>query len=76
MQLPKAELHVHLEGCMTPALLVELAQKHSEKLDPRTVKERYNTTTFLEFLELFKWATSYLREPDDYERLAELTALR
>jgi adenosine deaminase len=76
LQLPKAELHVHLEGCMTPALLVELARKHGEKIELRTVEERYNTRTFTEFLELFKWATSYLREPEDYARLAEVTAAR
>jgi len=76
LQLPKAELHVHLEGCMTPALLVELAARHGEKLELRTVEERYKTRTFAEFLELFKWATSYLREPEDYARLAEATATR
>lgn len=76
LQVPKAELHVHLEGCMTPALLVELARKHGEKIELRTVEERYKTRTFAEFLELFKWATSYLREPEDYARLAEVTASR
>src|SRR5487761_81314 len=76
LQLPKAELHVHLEGCMTPALLVELAEKHGEKLEREDVEERYNTRTFADFLELFKWATSYLREPEDYARLTEVTAAR
>jgi len=76
LQLPKAELHVHLEGCMTPALLVELARKHGQKIELRTIEERYKTRTFAEFLELFKWATSYLREPEDYARLAEVTAAR
>lgn len=61
---------------MTPALLVELAQKHGEKFEPRSVEEKYKTRTFAEFLELFKWATSYLREPEDYARLAEVTTLR
>lgn len=61
---------------MTPALLVELARKHGEKMELQTVEERYKTRTFAEFLELFKWATSYLREPEDYARLAEVTAAR
>lgn len=61
---------------MTPALLVELACKHGEKIELRTVEERYKTRTFADFLELFKWVTSYLREPEDYARLAEVTAAR
>jgi aminodeoxyfutalosine deaminase len=68
-RLPKAELHLHLEGCLTPALLVQLAARHGEKLEREQVAERYDTGTFPEFLELFKWATSYLRRPDDYARL-------
>jgi adenosine deaminase len=75
-RLPKAELHVHLEGCMTPALLAELAEKYGEPLDRETIDERYHTRTFPEFLELFKWATSYLRSPEDYARLADATATR
>lgn len=69
--LPKAELHLHLEGCLTPQLLVQLAARHGEKLSLDVVAERYNTRTFTEFLELFKWATSYLRQAQDY---AQLTA--
>ncbi len=76
LQLPKAELHVHLEGCLTPELIVELAARHGEKLERRSVEARYETKTFAEFLELFKWATLYLREPEDYARLAEAAALR
>jgi aminodeoxyfutalosine deaminase len=68
--LPKAELHLHLEGCLAPSLLVELAARHGDKLALETVTERYRTRTFSEFLELFKWATSYLRRPQDYAQLA------
>jgi aminodeoxyfutalosine deaminase len=72
-QLPKAELHLHLEGSLTPSLLIQLAARHGEKLSLETVTERYNTHTFPEFLELFKWATSYLRKPEDYAQLAAHT---
>ncbi|MGC2314471.1 MAG: hypothetical protein WA516_17615, partial [Candidatus Acidiferrales bacterium] len=70
-RLPKAELHLHLEGCLTPALLVQLASQQGKKLVLEEVVGRYNTSTFPEFLGLFKWATSYLRQPEDY---AQLTA--
>jgi aminodeoxyfutalosine deaminase len=69
-RLPKAELHLHLEGCLTPSLLVQLAARHGEKLEREKAEERYKTRTFPEFLELFKWATSYLRQPEDYAQLA------
>lgn len=69
--LPKAELHLHLEGCLTPTLLVQLAARHGEKLDLEKITERYHTSTFAEFLDLFKWATSYLRNPQDYAQLAD-----
>ncbi|MFZ0703943.1 MAG: adenosine deaminase [Candidatus Acidiferrales bacterium] len=70
-RLPKAELHLHLEGCLTPALLVQLASQQGKKLVLEEAAGRYRTSTFPEFLGLFKWATSYLRQPEDY---AQLTA--
>jgi aminodeoxyfutalosine deaminase len=70
--LPKAELHLHLEGCLAPELLVELGERHGEQLEVKSVADRYHTTSFSAFLELFKWGTSYLRAPEDYARLAEV----
>ena len=64
--LPKAELHVHLEGTMEPATVVALAQKYGDALDERTVTQRYATRDFTAFIEAYKWVTSYLRSPADY----------
>jgi aminodeoxyfutalosine deaminase len=64
--LPKAELHVHLEGTMEPATVVALAKRHGDALDESTVAERYVTRDFSAFIEAYKWVTSYLREPADY----------
>src|SRR5215467_15958403 len=69
--LPKAELHVHLEGILLPARVMALAQKYSVPLDWEEVRSRYTLRGFSQFLELYKWATSFLREPDDYAALAE-----
>jgi adenosine deaminase len=64
--LPKAELHLHLEGSIRPATVVELAARHDVKLTPEDVAVRYSYSSFSGFLETFKWVTSFLREPDDY----------
>lgn len=68
-RLSKAELHLHLEGCLTPTLLVRLAARYGEKLTYESIATRYHTSTFPEFLDLFKWVTSYLRGPEDYAQL-------
>lgn len=73
--LPKAEIHLHLEGSIRPETAVELAARHEVELTREAVAGRYNYSNFAGFIEAFKWVTSFLREPDDYrlivQRLAE-----
>lgn len=73
--LPKAELHLHLEGSIRPETAVELAARHAVRLTPAEVIARYRYSDFAGFIETFKWVTSFLREPADYalitKRLAE-----
>src|SRR5271154_1107457 len=64
--LPKAELHLHLEGSIRPETAVELAERHDVKLTVEEVAARYNYSNFAGFIEAFKWVTSYLRAPEDY----------
>jgi aminodeoxyfutalosine deaminase len=72
-KLPKAELHLHLEGALSPHLVAAFARKYGVELGDAELHQRYNTRSFPQFLELYKWATSFLREPEDYAGLAEET---
>ena len=72
--LPKAELHLHLEGAIRPATTVELAARHGEPITLEETRQRYQYSDFLGFLEAFKWVTSFLRRPDDYAFIAERLA--
>ena len=66
--LPKAELHLHLEGSIAPATLLELRQRHNmEGATIPEVEQLYNFTDFMGFLTAFKDVTGHLRTPDDYE---------
>jgi aminodeoxyfutalosine deaminase len=68
LALPKAELHLHLEGSIAPATLVELRQRHGmEGATLAEVEQLYNFANFAGFLVAFKDATAHLRTPDDYE---------
>jgi aminodeoxyfutalosine deaminase len=64
--LPKAELHLHLEGSISPQTAAVLAARHGAALEPEEVEARYSYQDFPGFLEAFKWVTSYLQAPEDY----------
>jgi aminodeoxyfutalosine deaminase len=68
--LPKAELHLHLEGAIRPAIAVAVAACHGVALTEEEVRQRYAYSDFTAFIEAFKWVTSFLRDPADFALLA------
>jgi len=68
--LPKAELHLHLEGSIQPATVCALTARHGVVTTEDEVRRRYAYRDFPEFIEAFKWVTSFLREPQDYALIA------
>jgi len=66
-QLPKAELHLHLEGAVEPATLLELRQRHGERATLAETEELYRYNDFPSFLMAFKAVSEHLRGPDEYE---------
>ena len=70
-RLPKAELHLHLEGTILPSTMVELSARHDAR--PLTLPEAealYQFSDFTGFLEAFKAVTRLLIGPEDYELAA------
>ena len=67
-RLPKAELHLHLEGTITPETLVELSRRHDDTpLNLEQARALYQYQDFTGFLMAFKAVTERLRTPEDYE---------
>jgi adenosine deaminase len=66
--LPKAELHVHLEGTATPELVQRLAQRNGIPLPERLLNEhgRFHYGDFLDFLRTYDMAASVIRTGEDY----------
>jgi adenosine deaminase/aminodeoxyfutalosine deaminase len=70
-RLPKAELHLHLEGAILPTTLAELSARHDARpLSLADAKALYQFTDFTGFLEAFKAVTAQLIIPEDYELAA------
>jgi adenosine deaminase len=70
--LPKAELHVHLEGTLEPELLLELAGRHKVAFpyrSPAEVRAAYHFTDLRSFLNLYYRNMEVLRDEEDFRRL-------
>jgi aminodeoxyfutalosine deaminase len=81
--LPKAELHLHLEGTLDPSTLAELSRRHNtllptannrydvsgsgDELSEDDVRRLYSYRNFSGFMLAFKAVTERLRTAEDYE---------
>ncbi|MCG6901161.1 MAG: adenosine deaminase [Rhodobacter sp.] len=68
--LPKVELHLHLEGGAPPEFIRQLA--HEKKMDISGIFNpdgSYAYRDFWHFLDVYEAATSTLKSPEDYHRL-------
>lgn len=68
-QLPKAELHVHIEGTLEPELLFELAARNGIALDYDSVqalRNAYQFDSLQSFLDLYYAGARVLRTETDF----------
>src|SRR5690349_20233884 len=68
--VPKAELHVHLEGSIQPATLLTLALRNGVTLPASTVEEMrewFRFRDFRHFIEIYAAIFAGLRTAEDYE---------
>jgi len=66
--IPKAELHVHLEGTAPPSLVRRLAQRNGIPLPGGLFadEDTFRWTDFLDFLRTYDLAASVIRTAEDY----------
>jgi adenosine deaminase len=71
--LPKAELHLHIEGTLEPELLFELAHRHGTKLKHDSVEElrkAYAFENLQSFLDIYYEGAGVLVKEEDFYELA------
>lgn len=72
-RLPKAELHLHIEGSLEPELMFALAERNGVSLPYASVEEvraAYDFSDLQSFLDLYYRGMSVLRTAEDFHDLA------
>jgi adenosine deaminase len=72
-KLPKAELHIHIEGSLEPELMLAMARRNDVSLRYRTVEEiraAYDFTDLQSFLDVYYEGAAVLRTERDFHDLA------
>ena len=72
-RLPKAELHLHIEGSLEPELMFSLAERNGIRLPYGSVEEvraAYDFADLQSFLDLYYQGMSVLRTAEDFHDLA------
>lgn len=72
--MPKAEIHVHLEGTIQPQTLLRLAQRHNRLADlPTTelagLQQWFTFTNFPHFVQIYLLISDLLRTPEDFAEI-------
>jgi adenosine deaminase len=71
--MPKAELHLHIEGTLEPEMMLKLAQRNNVPLPHASVeaiREAYRFGSLQDFLDLYYTGMSVLRTREDFFDLA------
>lgn len=69
LSMPKAELHLHIEGTLEPGRMLDLAERHKVELpyaDLDAVAAAYDFADLQSFLDLYYLGAGVLREPQDF----------
>src|SRR5262245_40673193 len=70
--LPKAELHLHIEGSLEPEMVFALANKHGAPLrypSVEALRAAYDFSDLQSFLDIYYEGAAVLRDADDFHAL-------
>jgi adenosine deaminase len=70
--IPKAELHIHIEGSLEPEMAFALAKRHGARLRHKSVAElraAYKFANLQEFLDIYYAGADVLRDEEDFRAL-------
>lgn len=69
--LPKTEIHLHLEACVSKKTLKFLYEKNGNPLTEEEIEEKFNFKDLMGFIQVFFFVQSAVKEPGDLAYLIE-----
>ena len=72
--LPKVELHLHLEGAIPIPAMLELCKKYGANVTETELHDRFQFSDFNHFIQTWYWKNQFIKEYDDFEYIASAVA--
>jgi adenosine deaminase len=72
-EIPKVELHLHLEGAIPIETLFNLIQRQGREPSIKTfddLRKKLTYTDFAHFIEVWTWKNTFIKEEKDFEEIA------
>jgi adenosine deaminase len=72
-EIPKVELHLHLEGAIPLEILFQFIQRKEPSSSIKSLDElrqKFTYTDFAHFIELWLWKNTFIKDEGDFEEIA------
>jgi adenosine deaminase len=74
--LPKAEVHLHLEGCIPAEIVTAAAQRHGSASPEGPQRGRVEVTSLAGLLSYLDWSCALIDRPEDLRAVARALSIR
>ena len=64
--MPKTEIHLHMEACISPEILLQILDKNQIVHDEEKIQELYQFSNLQEFIALFLFILDSIKTSDDF----------
>jgi len=70
-KLPKTEVHLHIEACISKETIIKILENHKEKYNREEIEKLYQFKNLNEFIKLFLFILDSIKKPEDFEFIFE-----
>ncbi len=69
--LPKTEIHLHIEACISKDTIIKILKSHNESFNEEEIEKLYQFKNLNEFIKLFLFILDAIKKPEDFEFIFE-----